>query len=100
MRYRVAQRRAAKRSGLTQVLGALMKVFRVCVIAVAIAMLAACKGDPNAKPTFGEESGLPKNCRAIVQANIDSYRSKQYTADEVMASLERNCGTYGISWGQ
>jgi len=57
-------------------------------------------GDPNAKPAFGEESGLPKNCRAIVQANVDAYRSGQYTSDEVMESLERNCGTNGHAWGQ
>lgn len=56
-------------------------------------------GDPNDKPTYGE-TGLPKNCRAIVQANIDGYRSKQYTADEAMSSLERNCGASGYSWGR
>jgi len=66
--------------------------------AVATLSLAGC--DPNSKPTFGEETGLPKNCRAIVQANIDSYHSKEYTADEVMNSLERNCGANGHSWGQ
>jgi hypothetical protein len=60
--------------------------------------VVAC--DPNSKPTFGAETGLPKNCRAIVQANIDAYRAKQYTADEIMASLERNCGANGHSWGQ
>lgn len=43
------------------------------------------------------ETGLPKNCRAIVQANVDSYRAKEYTADEVMNSLERNCGANGHS---
>jgi len=56
--------------------------------------------DPNSKPTYGEETGLPKNCRAIVQQNIDAYRAKQYTADEIMTSLERNCGANGQSWGQ
>jgi hypothetical protein len=59
--------------------------------------LSGCD-DPNAKPIYGEETGLPKNCRAIVQANIDGYRSKQYTADEAMGSLERNCGANGMSW--
>lgn len=65
---------------------------------LGIVMLSGC--DPNSKPTYGEETGLPKNCRAIVQQNIDAYRAKQYTADEVMASLERNCGANGQSWGQ
>ncbi len=71
-----------------------MTVFTIC----GAITLAAC--DPNSKPTFGEETGMPKNCRAIVQQNIDAYRAKQFTADEIMASLERNCGTYGSSWGQ
>jgi hypothetical protein len=74
-----------------------MKLMTVFIISGAI-ILTAC--DPNSKPTFGEETGMPKNCRAIVQQNIDAYRAKQFTADEIMASLERNCGTYGSSWGQ
>jgi hypothetical protein len=69
-----------------------MKLMTVFIISGAI-ILTAC--DPNSKPTFGEET-----CRAIVQQNIDAYRAKQFTADEIMASLERNCGTYGSSWGQ
>lgn len=56
--------------------------------------------DPNSKPEFGKESGLPKNCRAIVQANIDVYRAGLHTADAAMNSLERNCGTNGHSWGR
>lgn len=68
---------------------------------VGFAFLSALLGcDPNTKPIYSEESGLPANCRAIVHANIDAYRSRQYTADEVMASLERNCGANGYAWGQ
>lgn len=55
--------------------------------------------DLNDRPTYGE-TGLPKNCRAIIQANINGYRSKQYTADEVLTALERNCGVFGYSWGE
>ena len=65
-----------------------------------IAALASCSGDPNSKPLYAEGSGLPKNCRAIVQANIDAFRAKQYTAEEIMDSLERNCGANGHSWGR
>jgi hypothetical protein len=56
--------------------------------------------DPNSEPTYGESTGPPKNCRAIVQQNIDAYRAKQYSADEIMNSLERNCGEKGYSWGK
>lgn len=73
---------------------------RLIVIAAAAAALSACGAiDPNSKPTYGD-TGLPKNCRAIVQANIDGYRSGQYTAGEAMGSLERNCGANGYSWGR
>lgn len=61
-------------------------------------LLAAC--DPNAKPTYGESTGLPSNCRAYVQVAVDGYRSKQFTAEETMAGLERNCGASGHLWGQ
>lgn len=74
------------------------RVWAGTAVATAIAFFGSgC--DPNSKPIYGEESGLPKNCRAIVQANIDWYRSGMYTADEVMSSLERNCGANGHSWG-
>jgi hypothetical protein len=74
-----------------------MKLCTVFVLFCSIG-LAAC--DPNSKPIYGKETGLPKNCRAIVQQNIDAYRAKQYTADEIMVSLERNCGLNGHSWGE
>ena len=70
---------------------------------LSLAALSGCQAictDPNAQPIYGEETGLPKNCRAIVQANVDGYRAGQYTADAAMASIERNCGATGYSWGQ
>lgn len=74
---------------------------KLAIGAAITAALAACgTGDPNAAPAYGETSGLPKNCRAIVQSNIDGYRSGAYTADEAMSSLERNCGLNGYSWGE
>ena len=67
---------------------------------IACLALVGCCEQKNTHPTYGESTGLPKNCRAIVQTNIDAYRSKQYTADEVMASLERNCGANGYAWNE
>lgn len=61
-------------------------------------MLSGC-GDPNSEPTYGE-SGLPKNCRAIVQNAIDEWRKGNYSAEDTMNSLERNCGANGYSWEQ
>lgn len=62
---------------------------------------------PNSKPTYGD-SGLPKNCRAIIQTNIDEYRKIRSSNEDiaqqleningVFDSLERNCGSNGYSW--
>ena len=71
----------------------------VCVAMLGLALAGCDQLDPNSKPIYGKESGLPSNCRAYVQAAIDGYRSKQYTADQTMAGLERNCGVNGSSWG-
>ena len=76
------------------------KTGRIALVGTALAMASCQQFDPNSKPEYGKETGLPKNCRAIVQAKIDGYRSKQFTADEVISSLERNCGAHGYSWGQ
>jgi len=70
---------------------------KACVFPAFLLLAGCSQAGDNSKPRYGE-TGLPKNCRAIVQANIDGYRSKQYTADEVMASLERNCGISGYAW--
>lgn len=73
-----------------------------CMLAAGLfcVLLAGCNlGDPNAAPEYGETTGLPKNCRAIVQANVDGYRSGEFAADDVINSLERNCGAHGYSWG-
>lgn len=68
------------------------------LLAAALLASGCCVGDPNAEAKYGETTGLPANCRAIVQANIDGYRSGEFSADEAMSSLERNCGAYGYSW--
>jgi hypothetical protein len=73
-----------------------MRHLHTRTLLVAISCLAGC--DTNDKPLYGKETGLPSNCRAYVQVAVDSYRQKQYTAEEVMAGLERNCGAAGALW--
>lgn len=70
---------------------------RVATCALLLVLAGCGQADYNAKPQYGE-TGLPKNCRAYVQMVIDGYRSKQYTAEESFAGLERNCGIHGSSW--
>ena len=55
-------------------------------------------GDDNDKAVYGQEYALPVNCRAYVQASIDGFRNHQYTAEETMVGLERNCGANGAAW--
>ena len=77
-----------------------------CIILLLPLILFGCE-KPNGKPTYGE-TGLPKNCRAIIQSNLDEYRKIRAThddyeiqlmkIDDVFNSLGRNCGAYGYSW--
>ena len=55
--------------------------------------------DKNTRLTYGN-TGMPKNCRAIIAANIDGWRMGSYTAEEALGSIDRNCGVFGYSWGK
>ena len=74
-----------------------MKKFIFSIIFL-LPLLTACNIDNNAKPIYGD-SGLPKNCRAIIAKNIETWRTGQYSANEVLESIDRNCGANGYSWG-
>lgn len=97
------------------------------VFIVGIALLLTACDRPNSKPTYGD-TGLPKNCRAIIATNVDAYytiagklsafnddtfgddsyetlqETKDYykaqlkEIDGIMDSIHRNCGKYGYSW--
>lgn len=54
-------------------------------------------GDPNAKLRYGD-TGFPKNCRAIIKANMDGYLLEEYKAEEALDSINRNCGEFGYAW--
>ena len=71
---------------------------KAAYVLLSAVMLSGCD-DSNSKPTYGE-SGLPKNCRAIVQNAIDEWRKGNYSTEDTMSSLERNCGANGHSWKQ
>lgn len=77
-----------------------MIVKKALLFVACMALLGCAPADQNAAPIYGQGTGLPVNCRAYVQAAIDGYRNRQYTADEAMAGLERNCGINGNAWGQ
>ena len=68
------------------------------LLAFALLLSGCLLDDYNSKPVYGKESGLPVNCRAYVQVVINGYKSKQYSADDSFAGLERNCGINGNAW--
>jgi len=54
-------------------------------------------GDSNRKFVYGK-TGLPRNCRAIISANIQAWQEGTYTAEEILDSINRNCGATGYAW--
>lgn len=64
---------------------------------IAISFLLISCSDKNSEPTYSD-SGAPKNCRAIIQANLDAWHTKTHTAEEALTSIDRNCGASGHSW--
>ena len=79
----------------------MQKIRNLFKLSLMLSFTLAITGcDPNSKAEFGSETGLPSSCRAYVQVTIDSYRAKQYTAEESFAGLERNCGQNGNLWSK
>lgn len=70
---------------------------KMYLLPAACLALASC--DPNADMTYGD-TGRPKNCRAIIQDNLDGWHKKRFPAEDALASIERNCGQHGYSWGR
>ena len=73
-----------------------MRELKIIIVLCGLTLLGC---DSNSKPMYGD-TGLPKNCRALIQANIDGWKSGKYSCDDAMDSMERNCGTYGYIWGE
>ena len=52
-------------------------MIRLFALSIALMALAGCSSDPNSRPEYGGESGLPSNCRAYIQESVvDSGFSK------------------------
>ena len=66
---------------------------------ILLPILSACSTDnPNSKPIYGEESGLPANCRAYIQVAVNEWRRGTYDTETTMNAMERNCGENGELW--
>ena len=51
----------------------------------------------NQKLRYGD-TGLPKNCRALIAENIRGHNLGTYTAEGALYSIDRNCGAFGYIW--
>ena len=54
--------------------------------------------DPNLKPVYGKDLGLPANCRAYIQVAVNEWRRGTYNTETTMNAIERNCGESGSLW--
>jgi len=66
-------------------------------IILATLFLMAC--DPNSEPTYGE-GGYPRNCRALIKENITGFKNHAFSCEDALNSIERNCGEFGLAWGE
>ncbi len=70
---------------------------KVLLATILVIGLSGC-ADDNDAPVYGAQSGLPVNCRAYVQTSINEYRAGKFSANDMVAGLERNCGANGQIW--
>lgn len=75
-------------------------IWGILVIGVIIGfMLGYHFGIGNQSSRYGE-TGLPKNCRALIAENIKGFSIGSYTAEEALYSIDRNCGPLGSIWDE
>lgn len=70
------------------------------IIVIIIYLIGYNLGRGNQKPRYGKESGLPVNCRALIQDNLSGFSQGRYSAEEALFSIDRNCGPNGLIWGE
>lgn len=68
------------------------------ILAIVLGLSACSKGDLNSKPIYGDELGLPANCRAYIQVAVNEWRKGAYDTETTMSAIERNCGENGTLW--
>ena len=69
----------------------------VFIIGVFVGMIYLGEKDLNKELMYGK-TGLPKNCRAIIRENYIGWQLDDYTPEEALDSINRNCGEFGYSW--
>ena len=60
------------------------------ILAIVLGLSACSKGDSNSKPIYGDDLGLPVNCRAYIQVAVNEWRKGAYDTEATMNAIERN----------
>lgn len=71
---------------------------KILVLPLFIFLAGCSDKDPNSKPIYGKEYGLPANCRAYIQVAINQWKKGTYDTETTMDAIERNCGENGELW--
>lgn len=56
-------------------------------------------GKGNQTLRYGD-TGLPKNCRALIADNINGVSSGEFSYLDALNSIDRNCGINGFIWNE
>lgn len=75
------------------------KIIFILILLIISFYIGKSNGDPNDSMVYGD-TGLPKNCRAIIDANVKGWYDGIYSPSEALGSIDRNCGANGYSWGR
>lgn len=73
-------------------------MMKYLILVIVLGLSACSKEDSNSKPIYGDELGLPANCRAYIQVAINEWRKGTYDTETSMNAIERNCGENGALW--
>lgn len=71
---------------------------KIIPVLISVFIVACSNHDSNSKPIYGEDTGLPANCRAYIQIAVNEWRRGTHDADVTMNAIERNCGEHGELW--
>lgn len=74
-----------------------LKVLSIIVLIFIFFIAGYILGQGNQRLNYGSY-GFPKNCRALIAENLWGIDNGQYTSEEALNSIRRNCGPDGLTW--
>lgn len=76
-----------------------MKIFTTLILILVSFFVGRHYGMGNQELVYGD-TGLPKNCRAIITENIKAFYNESISVEGLLGSISRNCGAEGYSWSE